>query len=95
MLAHKVDPVGCGKVGIIIGKTECKGAAVSDSIFDSGLKFEERNNFPDAHKPQGCLYDRSSNAYVYNDIYTGLGTALLNSSASVEKRYAKSAPTAP
>ena len=73
VLAHKVDPVGCGKVGIIIGKTECKGAAVSDSIFDSGLKFEERNNFPDAHKPQGCLYDKSSNAYVYNDINTGLG----------------------
>ena len=73
VLVYKVDPVGCGKVGIIIGKTECKSAAVSDSIFDSGLKFEERNNFPDAHKPQGCLYDKSSNAYVYNDINTGLG----------------------
>ena len=73
VLAQKVDPVGCGNGGIIIGKTECKSAAVRDSIFDSGLKFEERNNFPDAHKPQGCLYDKSSNAYVYNDIDTGLG----------------------
>ena len=73
VLAHRIDVVGCGNGGIIIGKTECESAAVSDSIFDSGLKFEERNNFPDAHKPQGCLYDKSSNAYVYNDIDTGLG----------------------
>eukprot|EP00943_MAST-04B_sp_MAST-4B-sp1_P009499 g9499.t1 len=73
VLKHKVDPIDCGNSGIITGKSECQRAAARDRNFDAGLKFEERNNFPDAHKPQGCLYDKSSNAYVYNDISTGLG----------------------
>jgi hypothetical protein len=73
VLKNKVDPIDCGDSGIITGKNACKMAVGRDRKFDSRLKFEERVNFPDAHKPQGCLYDKSSNAYVYNDISTGLG----------------------